>query len=68
MLKSILIAEDRNSSNFIKQAPIDIENSYIGKDIKDLKDTMIGSPTIQPYCDVGLRVIIRIADILQQAQ
>jgi hypothetical protein len=48
----------------VKRIPIDIENSMLGRDINTLIETISGNDTIQPYSDVSLRVLMRIADIL----
>jgi hypothetical protein len=41
-----------------------MENTTLGRNMNSLIDTISGNDTIQPYCDVSLRVFIRIADIL----
>jgi hypothetical protein len=43
---------------------LDIENSFYGSSMSALLETISGNETIKPYCDVALRVLIRIADIL----
>ena len=48
--------------------PINIENTIIGRDIISCIECLTGSETLQPYSDVGLRIIIRIADILMNNQ
>jgi len=65
VLKQILMNEDLYSSIRLKSTPIDIENSFIGRDINCLLETVSGVQSINPYCDVSLRVIMRIADLLQ---
>jgi len=64
MFRQILIHEDLHSSERVKTIPVDIENSWIGREMKCLIDTITGVDTIQPYCDVSLRVIMRMADVL----
>lgn len=63
--KKILINEDLFSSDQVKLIPIDIENTCIGRDINCLMDTISGISLIQPYGDVAVRVLMRMADILQ---
>jgi len=48
----------------VKSIPIDIENSQYGREITVLLDCFEGNDYIEPYSDVSLRIIIRIADIL----
>ena len=62
--RQILINEDLHSSERVKTIPVDIENSWIGREMKCLIDTVTDVDTIQPYCDVSLRVIMRMADVL----
>lgn len=57
-----MINEDTKSSKTVQEVPLDIENSY--KEMNALLDTISGTETLMPYCDVTLRVLIRIADIL----
>ena len=64
LFKRILINEDEKSSEKVKQVPLDIENSFYGRHMNALLETISGNETIEPYCDVALRVLIRIADIL----
>jgi|APSaa5957512535_1039671.scaffolds.fasta_scaffold273662_1 hypothetical protein len=64
IFKSILYNEDTNSSTKVKEVPIDIENTVIGSDMICLIECISGERTIQPYCDVALRLIIRMADVL----
>ena len=64
IFRTILLYEDLNSSPRIKTCPLDIENSSMGKDIVCLLETVSGVESIQPYSDVSLRVIMRMADCL----
>ena len=48
----------------IKEIPIDIENTFIGKEINTLIDCISGIETIIPYSDVSFRILARMADIL----
>lgn len=64
IFKQILISEELYSSDRVKTIPIDIENSMLGREMNTLISTISGNETVQPYCDVSLRVIMRIADIL----
>ena len=57
--------EDLYSSLRIKSTAVDIENTFIGREMNTLLETIQGVQTIHPYSDVALRVIMRIADILQ---
>jgi len=65
IFKQILINEDLFSSSRLKNTAVDIENSFIGREMNTLLETISGVQTIYPYCDVSLRVIMRMADILQ---
>lgn len=65
IFRSILINEDKKSTQVIKEIPIDIENTYIGKEINTLLDCISGIETISPYSDVSFRILARIADVLQ---
>ena len=60
-----MIYEDLHSSKKVKSIPVDIENTFIGKDIGCLIETISGPNSLHPYSDVSLRVLTRIADILQ---
>ena len=64
IFKQILIYEDLRSSPRINRVPIDIENSLIGRNMSTLIETIIGVQTLQPYSDVSLRVIMKMADCL----
>jgi hypothetical protein len=64
ILKQILIDEDNCSNKTIYTLPIDIENSALAAEVKPLLFAIEGFPSIQPYCDVGARVLMRIADLL----
>jgi hypothetical protein len=64
IFKEILLNEERYSSPRIEKIPIDIENSFIGRDIICLVDTLRGSDTLEAYSDVSLRVLMRMADVL----
>ena len=64
IFKKILMNEDNNSSQTIKEIPIDIENSNMGRSLQCLIDCISGNETIAPYSDVSLRVFMRLADIL----
>lgn len=61
--KKILYAEE-NYTNFVN-TPIQIENSWIGRNIEYLLQTTTGYFMIVPYYSVSLRIIQRIADVLQ---
>ena len=41
-----------------------METSWLGRDMPALVDCITGVDTVQPYGDVALRVIMRIADLL----
>lgn len=56
--------EDVNSSPTIKEVPIDIENTMMGRSIQCLIDCISGNDSIEPYSDVSLRIFMRMADIL----
>jgi len=48
----------------VKEVPVDIENTCIGREMSCLIETLQGANAIQPYGDVSFRVISRMADIL----
>lgn len=48
----------------VSRVPIDIETSFIGRDMNCLIDMVSGVETVSPYSDVALRVIMRMADLL----
>ena len=62
IFQEILMNEDYHSSDRVKRLPIDLESSIIGMRIECLLNTL--QKALNPYCDVSLRVIMRIADIL----
>lgn len=62
--KQILINEEFHSSEQVKIVPIDIENTYMGREINCLLETIAGVESVQPYSDVSFRVISKIADVL----
>lgn len=53
-----------NSSDRIGRVPIDIENTIIGREVNTLMECLTSIESIQPYCDVSLRILMRIADTL----
>ena len=64
IVKDILISEELYSTWRVTKIPIDIENSMLGREMNTLIPCISGSETIAPYCDVSLRIMMRIADIL----
>lgn len=64
IFKQILIREERYSSDFVKEVPVDIESTYLGREISSLIETISGVETVSPYSDASFRVISRMADIL----
>lgn len=64
VFKKILQNEDRYSSKMIKHIPIDIENTWFGREMHVLKECVYGVDGLEPYSDVSFRVISRMADIL----
>ena len=64
IFKEILKNEDLYSSNKVKTCPIDIENSFMGQNMSVLLAAITGVEAIVPYCDVALRVLMRIADVM----
>lgn len=48
----------------VKEVPVDIENTCIGREMSCLIETIQGANSIQPYGDVSFRVIARMADVL----
>lgn len=62
--KQILINEEFHSSEQVKTIPIDIENTYMGREMNCLLETIAGVESVQPYSDVSFRVISKIADVL----
>jgi hypothetical protein len=57
--------EDLYSSSSINEIPVDIENTICGEQMTALIETISGINSIQPYCDVALRILMRIADLMQ---
>ena len=64
IFKQILMREDINSTQTIKEIPIDLESTNMGRSIQCLIDCISGNETIEPYSDVSLRIFMRMADIL----
>ena len=64
ILNRIINYEDIHSSERVKRIPLDIENTTMGRYMQPMIDTISGNDSIEPYCDVALRVLIRIGDIL----
>ena len=64
IVKDILISEELYSTWRVTEIPIDIENSMLGREMNTLIPIISGSETVAPYCDVSLRILMRIADIL----
>ena len=64
IVKEILISEELYSTWRVTKIPIDIENSMLGREMNTLIPIISGSETVAPYCDVSLRILMRIADIL----
>jgi hypothetical protein len=60
----LLQYEELYSSDKIKTIPIDIENTLLGKDMHSWLEALSGMETVQPFCDVSLRALMRMADIL----
>lgn len=56
--------EDEKSTIVVKEIPIDIENSYMGKEITCLIECISQNESISAYSDVSFRVLSRIADVL----
>lgn len=65
IFKQILINEENYSSAKVLSTPIDIENSNLGREMSTLVDCIGGSESLSPYCNVSLRVMMRMADVLQ---
>lgn len=64
IFREIMINEEQHSSSVIGHVPIDIENSYLGRDVKSLLEAVSGQESVQPYGDVSFRIISKIADVL----
>jgi hypothetical protein len=64
VFRNILKNEERFSTARVKTIPIDIENSYIGRQMNCLIDCIDGNDSLSPYSDVSLRIIMRMADVL----
>jgi len=60
----LLYLEDQFSSSKAKTVPIDIENTVMGREMNALLDAISSYEGVQPYCDVALRVLMRMADVL----
>ena len=52
------------SSEQINDLSIDIETTHIGSEINCLIEGLSGLETLQPFSNVSLRVIMRMADVL----
>ena len=67
IFKSILRNEDLYSLSQVQTIPIDIESTKLGREMSCLVNTLQtkrNSPALEPYSDVSLRVIMRMADLL----
>ena len=64
VFKQILINEEYHSSEQVKVLPVDIENTFLGREINYLLEAIAGVESVQPYSDVSFRVISKIADVL----
>ena len=64
IFRKILTNEDKFSSKLIKKLPIDIETTMFGREMHTLIESISGVESVEAYCDVSLRVIMRMADIL----
>lgn len=64
IFKKILIKEELYSSEKINELPIDLETTHIGSEINCLIEALSGLETLQPFSNVSLRVIMRMADVL----
>jgi hypothetical protein len=64
LFRKILANEDNYSSKLIKRIPIDIETTMFGREMHTLIECISGVEAVEAYCDVSLRVIMRMADIL----
>ena len=56
--------EEMYSSEQINDLSIDIETTHIGSEINCLIEGLSGLETLQPFSNVSLRVIMRMADVL----
>ena len=61
-LKKSMYYEDRYMKDY--HIPIDIENSYIGRNIEYLFQCTTGKEGLYPYSIVAYRLVARLADIL----
>lgn len=64
LFRKILTNEDNFSSKLVKDIPIDIETTMFGREMHTLMECISGVEAVEAYCDVSLRVIMRMADIL----
>jgi hypothetical protein len=67
IFKTILRNEDLYSLSQVQTTPVDIENTRLGREMSCLVNTLQpkrNSPAIEPYSDVSLRVLMRMADVL----
>jgi hypothetical protein len=64
IFKRILQNEDLYSSSKVNTCPIDLENTWIARQIPVLMETFQDQDYIEPYSDVSLRILMRIGDIL----
>lgn len=64
-MRSILKAEENFST--LKEAPVDVERTWIGSNVEPLIMNCVGNNHLNPYSEVSFRVIQRIADVLMGA-
>ena len=63
--KRILHAEEIYTYESHRKIPIEVEMTEIGRNFQELRHALTGAESVQPYTYVSIRVIQRIADILQ---
>ena len=56
--------EEYHSTDHVKILPVDIESTFLGREINNLLETISGVESVQPYSDVSFRIISKIADVL----
>ena len=65
--KKILHAEEKFATHFL-ETPIEIELSWMGKNIEYLLQTTTGFECLSPYTSVALRIIQEIGDVLRDTK
>lgn len=65
IFKQILMNEENFSTAKVLTTPVDIENTNLGREMSTLINCIGDKESLTPYENVSLRVLMRIADVLQ---